>query len=965
MVDVDAVQTPAQWRAALKALTQRKRLTYYALEERGIARATLSNILTGKSESPRWSTVEKILRAFDLADEQLPVWESAYQHAFAQGVGVWLSDDLDPFELGVHKSITVDHHSNVEEILTTYVPRPHDVRMAEIVDAAASGRSAMVVLVGDSSTGKTRALWEAVSRLRDLGKWRLWHPTTPNRRTALDELERVRPRTVVWLNETQEYLGGDNRAGNEDAAVALRGLVRDPARAPVLVVGTLWRSYYRELRRPHASQTRDLLEATAAVIKVPSTFADADPNVLAAASAADPRLEMARARSEDGQISQYLAGGPELVRRYEFELSPSARAIVQIAMDARRMGHRNRIPLGVLADAAHAYMNSSDWNRIGAAKDWLERALADTAQPSKGADGPLTMIVPTPARSRMKASALSGRELDKDTAPVYQLADYLDQYGRIHRQDRFPPIPFWEAVAAHAGPQDLRKVGEAAWDRGLYRDAAQLWRNAAQHGDGFSAGWLLIRLPTVFPETESLPEWALDRLSIDDAADVGWLLGWLKDLGLINEATMLANRAVVETRLDGTLNVAVLLEELQELGLADQAVVIAKRAATDSTFDDVHAALLLRLFRQLGLTEQAISIASQLTADCSLDNPEYVGVLVEELADLGLIKQVTAIADRTLTETSLENWLGVRVLLESLAGAGLTDHAVAVANRATTDTQIDEAGQVAFFLGALYQLKLTGQAIAIADRATTETRLDDAKRAVELLDTLRNLGFTEQAMVIADRASVEVMIRRFGDFSLLSNALESMGLTDQVVTVLNRTNLQVMFDDAAELGTLASAFGHHGHVRLRVAFADLAANTACLDEPYHVASLLDSLRNLGLTEQARRVADRAVNETILKRLHGTAALLDSLRKLNLTEQANIIAGRAITQAANERVGISELLTSMRNLGLHEQVVAFTEQLPTAGMFAEFREHVENPETFRFGREPDGSPAAAWRWSDLE
>ncbi|MFJ1460918.1 hypothetical protein [Nocardia sp. N2S4-5] len=959
MVDVDVVQTPAQWRAALAALIQRKHLTHDAIENRGVARATLSNVLTGKSECPRWRTLGKILGACAVTGEELAAWERAYQRAYGQGVGVLLTAELDPFELGVHKAITADH-SGVAEGLTVYVPRPHDARLTEIVDTAAGGRSAMVVLLGDSSTGKTRALWEAVARLQDLGGWRLWHPTSPNRRTALNELGWVRPRTVVWLNETQEYLGGDNRAGDEDAAVALRDLVRDPARAPVLVVGTLWRSYYGELCRSHASQARNLLETTATVIEVPSTFADADPTALTAAAATDPRMEMARGRSEDGRISQYLAGGPELVRRYEFELSPAAQAIVEIAMDARRMGHRNAIPLGLFADATHAYMTSSDWNRVAAASDWLEQALADTARPCKGAEGPLTRIVPAPLRSR------TGRDPAGHGGPAYKLADYLDQYGRPRRRDGIPPIPFWETAAAHAGPQDLRDLGAAAWDRGLYREAAQLWKNAARHGDGFSAERLLTRLPMVFPDDEQPSAWAIDHLSVDEADSVGWLLEELQELGLVEQATMIANRATTETHLDRTLYVAGLLELLKGLGLIEQATAIANRAITETALDDVYAGYLLSMLRQLGLIEQATTIANRATTETHLDNDaEQVGTLVEELLDLGLIAQATTIANRATTETRLKNWFDVRVLLEPLKKAGLTEQATTIVDRATTETSLDQASQVAAFLDSLRNLGLTEQATTIADRATTETSLDQASEVAAFLDSLRNLGLTEQATTIADRATTETSLDSLRGVWSLMEALVKLGLTEQAATISKRITLETIFGNAADLKAVLTACRHYGHFEAAIKFADLAATMTSLDEPFRAAALLDLLRNLGLTEQATLIAERATTQTALNNLHGAATLLDSLRKLNLTEQATTIAERAITKAANAYAGASELVDSLRILGLTEQAAAFIQRLPAAAMFTQFRECSENPGAFRFGREPDGSPAGAWSWSDLD
>ena len=88
------------------------------------------------------------------------------------------------------------------------MPREHDQLLAGVVRAAADGRSGIAVLVGGSSTGKTRACWEALGLLRDQQPgWRLWHPIDPTRPdAALRELPRIGPRTVVWLNEAQFYL---------------------------------------------------------------------------------------------------------------------------------------------------------------------------------------------------------------------------------------------------------------------------------------------------------------------------------------------------------------------------------------------------------------------------------------------------------------------------------------------------------------------------------------------------------------------------------------------------------------------------------------------------------------------------------------------------------------------------------------------------------------------------------------
>ncbi|MFD5232058.1 hypothetical protein ACFWJ5_26675 [Streptomyces qaidamensis] len=77
-----------------------------------------------------------------------------------------------------------------------YVPREHDRILAETVQQAQQGCSRMLVLVGESSAGKTRACWEAVQPLAEQGWW-MWHPFDPTRaEAALEDLHRVGPRTV-------------------------------------------------------------------------------------------------------------------------------------------------------------------------------------------------------------------------------------------------------------------------------------------------------------------------------------------------------------------------------------------------------------------------------------------------------------------------------------------------------------------------------------------------------------------------------------------------------------------------------------------------------------------------------------------------------------------------------------------------------------------------------------------------
>jgi hypothetical protein len=159
----------------------------------------------------------------------------------APTAGRLLAEVTDPFALEVHRPVDPDHPQPGLPVLPVYMPREHDAKLAAAVRAAAEGHSGIAVLVGGSSTGKTRACWEALSLLRNQSeRWRLWHPIDPSRpEAALRELELIVPRTVVWLNEAQFYLDVPTDGLGERIAAGMRELLRDQVRAPVLVLATL------------------------------------------------------------------------------------------------------------------------------------------------------------------------------------------------------------------------------------------------------------------------------------------------------------------------------------------------------------------------------------------------------------------------------------------------------------------------------------------------------------------------------------------------------------------------------------------------------------------------------------------------------------------------------------------------------------------------------------------------------
>ncbi|WP_203187057.1 sel1 repeat family protein [Streptomyces pratensis] len=469
-----------------------------------------------------------------------------------QPPGRCISEIADPYAWEVHQAITVESDGSTEHLptLPVYVEREHDRRLRDAVQQVVHGASKIVMLVGGSSTGKTRACWEAIQLLPC--SWRLWHPIEPSRpEAALSCLEAVEPNTVLWLNETQHYLLTPNSPMGENLAAGLRALLRDPERGPVLVLGTLWHEYWATLTAPPTSgsgtndshsQARALL--TGCDLPVPDKFSESESANLNAAAAVDPRLAHAVKHAEQGHITQYLTGGPALIERY-LNAPPAARAVIEVAMDAQRLGLGPTVPLSLLEFAAPSYLTNLQWGQV--TDSWASQALEYATLPLHGARGPLTRIHARPGET-------------EPSEPHYQLADYLDQRGRSERIYAVPPKAFWDAAADNVrDPAALMALAQAANDRWRYRHAVQLVRAATQAGDSRA----FVELAAIQARFDGYdPESSIYRQAVEtaDARGLATLASWHERHGRRKEAEQLYERAADE----GEMSAFVLLAQLKE-----------------------------------------------------------------------------------------------------------------------------------------------------------------------------------------------------------------------------------------------------------------------------------------------------------------------------------------------------------------------------------------------------------------
>ncbi|MFE2584574.1 hypothetical protein [Streptomyces sp. NPDC059378] len=378
---------------------------------------------------------------------------------------------------------------------------------------------------------------------------------------------------------------------------------------------------------------------------MPHAFTGTDLAALADTAGRDPRLGEAAEHAQDGQITQYLAGGPVLLDRYH-NAPPATRALIDAAMDARRLGAGPRIPLAWLTQAAPGYLTDTEWDHTG--DDWLEQALDYVTTPCHGILGILAPVKTGTPRNQRTTSPSTGHGPGTGHGPLYRLADYLDQHGRRHRAEKIPPIDFWTAAAAHAHRGDLTALGNSAWDRGLYRDAAQLHKHATTQGDARAAAFLVDHLHDLYPTDHRPAQHAVAHVSLDNPHTVAELLNRLRKAGAQEQvAALLARDPVAHVSLNYTWAVAELLNRLREAGAQEQVEALAEGAVAHVSLDDLYAVVeLLNRLREAGAQEQVETLAERASAHAFLDAPYSATALLEDLREAGAQKQAETLAER-------------------------------------------------------------------------------------------------------------------------------------------------------------------------------------------------------------------------------------------------------------------------------------------------------------------------------
>jgi predicted negative regulator of RcsB-dependent stress response len=698
-IDPSQVNTPAELAACLDGLRRRRGLSYDAIEKAAgrlrrpveptlepLAKSTIGEIVTGK-RLPTRGKLNTFLAVCQVSSADRPQWLAAWERAstadLAKPAGAVRVRAARPRELGVQAAIQIE---GAPGELPLYVPRDIDAGLRTAL-AAGAGQGCFLLLVGGSSVGKTRTLYEAV--LAVLPDWWLVYPADS------DEIRRLAhsptPRTVLWLDELQRYLGGTHGL----TAATVRALLQ----TGIVLVGTLWPDDYAIRIVPRHPDSADLYAADRQLLNlaqihgVADTFSTAERKRAAALARSDRRLRTGL-EAPDAGLTQVLAAGPALVRWWEQSPTPYGKAVITAAVDARRLGVQAPITAEFLTDAAPGYLTSTQQAKV--LNNWLEVALTYATTELHGA-----------------ASALAPVAVGMGVAAGYTVADYLVQHARRVRRTARLPAEAWQALVEHIHHVDDidRLIANARW-RMRFRYLEPLHRKQAGTGDQLRVRRLATLLATQGRVEEAM---AVLQPLVDkgDPFAVNDLAELLKVQGQADEAIEILRTPPAVGHWSTAIQ---LVELLVEQGRADEAID-ALRTRGDGG-DQMATQRLVNLLVERGYNDRAIEFLRTRVGD-----PEAAMRLAGFLIDQGITEEAKTIL-RLHADDGYEP--AARRLGELLVEGGREDEAIEV-------------------------LRVHSDSILIVERLVKLlVRRRRRAEAIEILRPFADVGWQNEAMCLAD-----------------------------------------------------------------------------------------------------------------------------------------------------------------------------------------------------------------------
>ncbi len=339
-----------------------------------------------------------------------------------------------------------------------YVPREVDAELKAAIDAAVAGQGAwIVVAVGPSKVGKSRALFEALTRSSAQGPLDFVAPVDAAAVLALSspgELPEDRDgRNVLWLDDLEPFI---------NQGMSLKSLREWRERHPGSIVAGTYGGKGSEILREAgtsglATVADEILQQSEEVLVSGTSSSELEP--------LKEKVSESVLRSiEQHGLAAYLVAGPKLQRKLGTGIHapgepacPEGVAIVYATADWARCGRTDAIPDETLRQLWEDYLPSG----VRSTDEAFERGLDWALRPVAGT---IALIEHTNS---------------------YRAYDYVVRIVEGAPGAEPPTESAWRAVMAGASDAQAVGVGIMAFQRDAYRHAAEAFELGRESSDTF------------------------------------------------------------------------------------------------------------------------------------------------------------------------------------------------------------------------------------------------------------------------------------------------------------------------------------------------------------------------------------------------------------------------------------------------------------------------------------------------
>ncbi|WP_165966677.1 tetratricopeptide repeat protein [Actinomadura sp. 7K507] len=368
----------------------------------------------------------------------------------------------DPIAVGVHPAPLREPREDADPLsrdrVPVYVPRDIDLRLRDVLN-----HPGFLLLVGDSTAGKTRAAYEAMRAI--LPDHTFISPEGRDGLSVAIEVAAKIRRCVLWLNDLEHYLGSDGLtrkavtellAGNKHHRIILATL-RTAEESRLTGAETAPGEEGRQLQY----DTQAVLDQSDRIF-LERNFTSSERGRARKIAKEDPRIDDALVHSGNYGLAEYLACGPELLREWENAWArgthPRGAALIAAAIGCRRAGYTSPLPRALLSDLHVGYLSERGGARLRPEPEDRAWEWATYLRPSGNA-----LLHP----------------VGNDTFEVF---DYLiDVVQRRTPAGHYVPERTLITVLAFASPADSLSIAGAAYSQGRYQLAEHALRQATEH----------------------------------------------------------------------------------------------------------------------------------------------------------------------------------------------------------------------------------------------------------------------------------------------------------------------------------------------------------------------------------------------------------------------------------------------------------------------------------------------------